>query len=71
MTGQNVMPVWKLVLKDVKISQIAWHSTIMVLKIHLTKTASCTRGETLGLSLRTEESEWQVFVLQKVRFITC
>ena len=55
--GLNVMPVWKLVLKDVKNSQIARHSTIMVLRIAHTKPATYIRPESLDLNLKMEDSE--------------
>merc|ERR1719369_2095210 len=44
-TSQSIMTVWRLVLKDVKISKIARHSITMI------PFASCTREELLGLTL--------------------
>jgi len=42
------------VLKDVKISQIARHSTIMVLRIKHIKIATYIRAESLDLNLKME-----------------
>ena len=60
--GLNIVSVWTLVLKDVKISQIARHSTIMVLRIVHTKPATYIRADSLDLNLKMEESEWQAHV---------
>ena len=48
-------------LKDVEISQIARHSTTMVLGMTHTKTVTYIRAESLDLNLKMEGIEWQVY----------